>query len=218
MYYAIIGDMINSKKLSHRAEVQKSLKDALDRINEEFNDYIASKFIITLGDEFQGLLYISDKIFDIIERIKMELYPVKIRFGIGYGELYTEINKELSIGADGPAFYYARDMINEIKKNEKSKMGKNIEILFCSKSDFDGLINSNLALCSFIEKKWTKRQREIVADYLKNGGNQKKAAERLGITQSNIQRGLKNSGFYNYLYAKETIKEVLKTGDNNYDL
>lgn len=210
MYFALIGDIKNSKKLSKRAEIQERLQSTLNEINSLYDEHIASCFTITLGDEFQGLLKTSDQILNIIERIKMKMYPVKIRFGIGYGTIETKINRELSIGADGPAFHKARNMIDEIKKNEKAKLGKDINVMFSVDKDYDALINATLALCSFVEKKWTKRQREIIYDYIQYGDNQRKAANRLGITQSNIQRGMKNSGYYNYLYAFDTIHAVLK--------
>ena len=58
MYYALIGDMVASKKLSpeERWQAQERLASALKIINGEFADTIAADFLITLGDEFQGLM------------------------------------------------------------------------------------------------------------------------------------------------------------------
>ena len=55
-YIAIIGDIKNSKKIVDRGAIQEHLKKILDNINLKYSDCIASKFTITLGDEFQGLL------------------------------------------------------------------------------------------------------------------------------------------------------------------
>ncbi|MGB4438298.1 MAG: SatD family protein, partial [Sedimentibacter sp.] len=55
-YIAIIGDIVNSKKIDNRNDVQIKLKSLLKRIDEKYTDDIASDFMITLGDEFQGLL------------------------------------------------------------------------------------------------------------------------------------------------------------------
>ena len=52
MYFAIIGDIIASKTISNRSEVQNHLKRILDQVNEEYKSNIASRFSITLGDEF----------------------------------------------------------------------------------------------------------------------------------------------------------------------
>ena len=38
---------------------------------------------ITLRDEFQGFLLHGKNLVNIVQEIKMRLYPVEIRFGIG---------------------------------------------------------------------------------------------------------------------------------------
>jgi len=213
MFCAVIGDIINSKTLERRVEIQKKLKKVLEEINNEFDASIASKFTITLGDEFQGLLKLPNNLLDIIEKIKLNLYPIRIRFGIGNGDIITEINKEASIGADGPAYHNARKMIDEIRKSEKSKMKIDSDIKMLSDADFncmnDDLINAVFLLSSYIESKWTDRQREVIIDFIKYKDNQRKSADRLGVKQSTVQRLLKNSGFYNYLHAKEVIQDVI---------
>ena len=47
-YYAIIGDIKESKKIENRYEVQEKLKDILDNVNRFYTDEIAAKFLITL--------------------------------------------------------------------------------------------------------------------------------------------------------------------------
>ena len=42
MYFAIIGDIIASKTISNRSEVQNHLKRILDQVNEEYKSNIAS--------------------------------------------------------------------------------------------------------------------------------------------------------------------------------
>ena len=71
---------------------------------------------MTLGDEFQGLLFNGRKVFDIIPKIKMDIYPVEIRYGIGVGQITTSINTDMALGADGPGFYNARKAIDFLKK------------------------------------------------------------------------------------------------------
>ena len=83
-YIAIIGDIKNSKKIVDRGAFQEHLKKILDNINLKYSDCIASKFTITLGDEFQGLLTTGNNIMEIIQYIKKEIYPVKIRFGFNF--------------------------------------------------------------------------------------------------------------------------------------
>ena len=113
-YFALIGDIIGSKKIDNRYQVQKSLESCLADMNNEFQAVLASKLSITLGDEFQGLLSLDAPLFQIIDRINLAMKPYQVRFGIGMGKILTDINPEQSIGADGPAYWHARKAINYI--------------------------------------------------------------------------------------------------------
>ena len=111
-YLAIIGDIVDSKKITgeQRKLVQNRLEATLDSVNQQYRDYIVSDFLITLGDEFQGLLRPNAPLYEIISRvvegINTERYQekfVEVRFGIGLGRILTEI-KKVALGMDGPAF------------------------------------------------------------------------------------------------------------------
>lgn len=129
-YYAIIGDIKRSKKIENRCEIQEKLKKILDNVNSIYNNDISAKFLITLGDEFQGVLEITAPILEIIKHIQREIYPIKLRFGVGIGNVSTLINHEAAIGADGPAFYAAREMIEFLREQEKKlkKQAADIQI------------------------------------------------------------------------------------------
>ena len=77
-YYAIIGDIKRSKKIENRCEIQEKLKKILDNVNSIYNNDISAKFLITLGDEFQGLLEITAPILEIIKYIQIysKLYNI----------------------------------------------------------------------------------------------------------------------------------------------
>ncbi len=54
LYVTIIGDIRASRKLEHRNQSQMTLHAVLEELNTAYTDSIASRFVITLGDEFQG--------------------------------------------------------------------------------------------------------------------------------------------------------------------
>ena len=60
-YIAIIGDIKNSKELEDRKNIQVKLKTVLNEVNEKYKLVISAKFMITLGDEFQGLLCSAER-------------------------------------------------------------------------------------------------------------------------------------------------------------
>ena len=220
-YIAIIGDIIQSKILKDRDEVQKKLHNILCSINTKYSDHIASNFMITLGDEFQGLLKCGENTINIINEIETKMYPVQIRFGIGVGEITTDINRDVPLGADGPAYYNSRRMIDDLKGVEKRTKTGNPNIMIASQDDnsnTDLLLNTIFLLCSTIKRKWSDRQREIVIAYIESDNNQTKTAEKLGIQQSSVNKGLSNAGYYSYKSAIDTASKAISEIKVNEDV
>lgn len=112
----IIGDIVASKQIENRNEVQENLNQVLSHLNYPHRNDLLSNYTITIGDEFQVVLSEFDSVFSDIINISVNLYPVKVRFAIGIGTLSTPINEEQAIGMDGPAFYLARHGIEGLKK------------------------------------------------------------------------------------------------------
>lgn len=212
-YIAIIGDIKDSRKINERSEIQKKLSCILKNVNKLYYNDIAAKFTITLGDEFQGLLEGWAHIFDIVKYIQKEMYPVKLRFGIGIGEISTDIVYEAAIGADGPAYYAARKMIEELREQEKriKKQASDIQVSCNDIECFDiKEINTILALMKIIEDSWSEKQRLTIWDMAENGGSQKECAKRMNTTQSTVARRLADGNYITYENAKNTAAEALK--------
>lgn len=209
-YIAIIGDIKDSRHSENRRAVQLRLKKVLNAINGEYERELASMFMITLGDEFQGLLKAGSAAVSIIDKIEREMYPVKIRFGIGVGKMTTDVDFDMPLGADGPAYYNARVMIDELKAAEQKKMESkdNVKVSIQDYADASELINTIFSLLTTIKETWTLRRVEIMNAYLNCGGTQKEAAQVLGINQSTVQKALASSNFYTYRRALESVSKV----------
>lgn len=54
-YCTIICDIKSSRKIENREEIQYKIIDMLKETNKIFKDLIISPFLITIGDEWQGL-------------------------------------------------------------------------------------------------------------------------------------------------------------------
>lgn len=211
-YIAIIGDIKKSKELNDRNLVQTKMKKVLSEINRKYESNIDSKFMITLGDEFQGLLKCGENVMNIISEIESSMYPVEIRFGIGVGKITTEIDTEMPLGADGPAYYNARYAVEVLKNDEKkSKMPEsNISIRIEGENESsEKLLNTILSLLTVIKSKWTDRQREVISDFIEHGDNQMSVANRLGITQSSVQKSLSSGNYYSFKEAIDTVSSAL---------
>ena len=205
MYLALIADVIDSKMVQERFNLQKQLEKALRKMNELFGDYLASCFTLTLGDEFQVLLKVDAPVFQIIDSLRSELIPTQLRFGIGLGEIATAIDPLQSIGADGPAYWNARAAINLV--HQKNDYG-NTQIYFSSGNDSkDLLVNALIASGEAIRSGWRGSQEEILLDLLKRfvyseNFSQQDLAQSLDINPSALSKRLKSSSIRVYLRGR----------------
>lgn len=216
-YVAIIGDIVDSKKIADRKQTQRELKALLDKINRIYKEDIAAKFSITLGDEFQGLLKNTKNVINIIQEIELQMLGFEVRLGIGIGEVSTDIDFEHSFLIDGSAYHRARQMIKQLQKKKASYVEQKSNIMLCSKSSdmkIDELINSVFSLCYVLKSKWSERQKEVITAFLNSDNNQYKTAEKLGIGQSSVNKSLHISEFYSYLSALQSVQNYLAEGEN----
>ncbi len=116
----MIFDLKKSRAIKNREAVQYKLIDTIKQANINFQAYLASKFIITLGDEWQGLLKYPCDYYSVIEFFHKNLDDINFYCGLGIGEI-TIHNFELTVNQlDGPSFYLARKAINIAKQNNYS--------------------------------------------------------------------------------------------------
>lgn len=212
-FIAIIGDIKDSKELENRREVQQNLNCVLKNVNEIYAEDISANFIITLGDEFQGLLSDCGHILDIIKYIQRELYPVRLRFGVGFGKIHTAIFRDAAIGADGPAYYAARKMIEELREQEKrlKKQAADIQISIYGTEKFEVTeINTMLVLMKLMEDGWSEKQRYTIWDMEQNGGSQEECAKRMRTTQSTVARRLAEGNYVVYVRVRKVVKEAIR--------
>ena len=205
MYLALIADVIDSKMVQERFDLQKQVEKTLQKMNELFGDYLVSRFTLTLGDEFQALLKVGAPIFQIIDTLRSELTPTQLRFGIGLGEIVTAIDPLQSVGADGPAYWNARAAINFV--HQKNDYG-NTQIYFSSgKENQDFFVNALIASGEAIRSGWRDSQEEILLNLLKRSVysesfSQQDLAQSLAINPSALSKRLKSSSIRVYLRGR----------------
>ena len=205
MYLALIADVIDSKMVQERFDLQKQLEKTLQTMNELFGEFLASSFTLTLGDEFQALLKVDAPVFQMIDTLRSLLTPTQLRFGIGLGEIVTDIDPLQSIGADGPAYWNARAAINLV--HQKNDYG-NTQIYFSSgKEKQDFFVNALIASGEAIRSGWRGSQEEILLDLLKRcvyseNFSQQDLAQSLEINPSALSKRLKSSSIRVYLRGR----------------
>ncbi|WP_160679430.1 SatD family protein [Clostridium sp. C8-1-8] len=120
-YITLIFDIKDSRNIENRDELQSILINSIKTCNELFASIIASPFIITLGDEWEGLL-IGDSDYSKIINFFRDALPENINFytGVGIGSISIH-NFELTVNQlDGPSFHLARKAVKYAKKNKCS--------------------------------------------------------------------------------------------------
>lgn len=201
-YCVIIGDIVQSKEIKNRKAFQRKFYSVLQKINKGFASQIVSRFTITLGDEFQGVLKDLSSSYELINLIQEAFYPTKLRFGAGWGEITTQI-KKVAVGMDGPAFHRAREAIFAAKKKGQA-------VVFKTNKPEKDLTFNTLSLClENIEEAWTARQREAMSLY-RRYKNQKKVARRLKIKQPSVAAILSSSKWNWYSEVERGLNTLLK--------
>lgn len=134
-YAAIMFDVVESRKYYERYDVQNILMKSVDYLNDLFCYNIKKNVVSSAGDEFQGLFLDLQSAFLYIRKLQLLIYPIKIRCGIGYGEIKYDVEEWTSSAFDGEAYYLARDAIVSIKEKKSNA------ICFNTKSKFDKYLN-----------------------------------------------------------------------------
>lgn len=138
-FAAVIIDVIESRKYYERYDVQNILLNCIDYLNAIYSYGIKKNVVSSAGDEFQGLFLNLQSAFLYIRKLQILIYPIKLRCGIGYGDIKYDVEEWLSSAYDGEAYYLAREAINSIGKK------KNNEICYNTNSRYDKYLN---ILCS----------------------------------------------------------------------
>lgn len=199
-YCAIIGDIRRSRSLLRRSRVQARFVAAIATINREFKQQIAAKFLLTLGDEFQGLLFSADESYRLVRRFQDLMQPVQFSFGIGIGTLATPLRKE-ALGMDGDVFYRARAALERAKKSKRS-------ILYDFASPSLDLCNALIGLLEREHQRLTARQRQIIR-LVSETDSQTLVARRLRVSQPAISKVV--SSLRHVFDAEEALEAFLRT-------
>ena len=177
----LIGDIVDSKSISERGKIQSQLNTVFKKINND--KLLLSPYTITLGDEFQAVYSKADSVFNHIWQISLAIYPLKIRFSIGAGNITTKINKKQAIGMDGPAFYNARNGLNELKESG---------FLFTINSDeliSKEIMKQSLFLISHLISGWKKSRFDILV-LLNENFNIGEIAKKLKISDKAVYKNI----------------------------
>ncbi|MGI9038011.1 MAG: SatD family protein, partial [Gemmatimonadota bacterium] len=100
-FFALIGDIVDSRTLPDRSAVQRTLAAAIQRLNRDRTEEMAAPLRIIDGDAVQVLLVAGPSVVDIVIRLAEALHPAAMVWGLGRGGLSTDFSDDVSM-IDGP--------------------------------------------------------------------------------------------------------------------
>lgn len=205
MYYAIIGDIIDSRKSSDRDALQKNLKQVISTLNKSLSTFLASPLVLTEGDSFQGLFQYSFPLVYLISEFRNELYPYKIRFGVGVGELSTQLNPENSLENDGPAYHLARNAIEYVKKQKYTGFAVCIRT---GQNKLDFILNAFCREMNVHAENWSSTQERCV-HASQTSGTKTLGAQQAGVELSSYSRILSRAHLSEYELSLSEFERYL---------
>lgn len=183
-YLAVIGDVVGSRHAPDRSGLQKRLQGGLRDANAAFAGQVAADFVLTVGDEFQGLLTGAAELDKLIATLRSHAFPSELRIGLGIGPLDTQLQPQ-ALGMDGPCFHRAREAIERAEARrtpievEAGRPTPAFEIYALMAGSMRG--------------RWTKRQRQV-ADLADSGLEGQEVAAHLNVTPSAVSQHLRAAG------------------------
>lgn len=187
-YWAVIGDLVASRRAANRAAVQRRYIAALAAVNARFAADVAAPFRVLRGDECEGLLLASADSYAVLRFVQRALTPQGIRFGVGFGPLQTPPTRGCDVAElDGPAFHRARTALGWVSRLYRPDCP-----LLAQYELGDGrteLINAVLLLLGQRFGGLTARQRQIYEQY-QVSGSMAAAAAALRLSKSTVSDAL----------------------------
>ncbi len=210
IYTVIMGDLKGSRSLPPRGrhQAQLFLKSTLAQINENYENFVEAHFMISKGDEFQGVLSEPSTALDIINELERLLFPLDFRFGLGIGIIH-KMGGKIPIEMDGPAFHKASAAINTAKQKKQN-------IVAVSDYPFiNDMLNQTFILIQAIKSKWKTKHYEYYWDF-KEIGNMQMMAKKRRISPQAVSEQIKKLHIKEIIFSESTLRNTLKAVYFNY--
>lgn len=188
---AIIADLVGSRKLTpvRRRSTQLMLDRLMQTLNATYAHEMLAEFVVTLGDEFQGVLRSEAKLAAILQDIQGTLDEVPIRIAVSRGRISTAL-KTKAIGSDGPAWYNARDLLEKMRKLDRAG------VAFTGFGDERDIALN--AIAGLLAYQWgrMRRTQRLTVERLRKGARQRSAiAAELRVSPQSLSNRIRSAGF-----------------------
>lgn len=202
-YLALIGDIEASREHEDRSALQRRFDEAIatavDRLSGPARP--VSGPTITTGDEFQALFEDAGGVVAFTATLVDEMHPVRLRFGLEWGTLETELQDE-AVGMDGPCFHRARAAL-ETATDEGAR------VRFEGFGDrLDRALDGVADLIAAVRADWTDRQRQFATAH-RELGVQQAVADRFDVSKSTVSESLASARAHEVREAERSLARML---------
>ncbi|MDY7096433.1 MAG: SatD family protein [Acidobacteriota bacterium] len=204
-FATVLGDVVDSRGYPDQASLLRELRRLLQLVNQRVP--ALQPLSCSVGDEFQGV-YESLK-EALLATLAVQLHAkgsFEVRFGLGWGPISVFSPEEAPMGQSGPAWWMAREAIDEAKNQVRGWPEGAHSRFRCDDRWTFGTINALLLYRDQIVFGMDEKDAAIALGLL-DGKRQTDLARELSITQSAVSARQRGKGPAALLRAHEVIAE-----------
>ncbi|MEM8493410.1 MAG: SatD family protein, partial [Pseudomonadota bacterium] len=183
------------------AALQHQLLAAIDQLNELVGADLVAPYRLTAGDEVQGLALSSGPVIDAIVSLSDAVAPAQFAWGLGYGELSTDIGTEVSY-LDGPCFHRSRDSLELARKSGDWFNVRGLGDVA------DEVLSALMNLLGDLRAGWTTTQIAYIREA--RTLRQVEVALRFDVDPSTVSRALRSAAFSRLLTGETAARSLLE--------
>ncbi|MBS3795739.1 MAG: hypothetical protein KGY80_12615, partial [Candidatus Thorarchaeota archaeon] len=190
---AAIIDIVASRDAdaSERKELDRALRELLHEVDKRFEEYCHAHSSLTQGDSIELLINSWQPIVFLFHNLLMR----ELRFRVGLGTGKIVIKKEEADECDGPAFWNAREAIDEIKQMKYMARTAGFKIdKEGSEKETNAVVYSLLLLTTFLSL--TSTQLEHCYYHIWEGKGISEIAKLVETSKGNVSSSLSKTPCY----------------------
>jgi hypothetical protein len=178
--YAVIGDVVNSRRLADRRGAQRLIAEVLAEVDRVVPG--VQPMEATVGDEFQGAYATVAEATRATLLIRLGLLPgIDVRCGIGVGEATVFDERRTPLLQDGPAWWTAREAIEWMAGPRRTA----VRTWFVGTDA--AVVNAHLLCRDALVDRLNERGWRMLRAALQ-GESQQRIAETEGVTKSAVSQ------------------------------
>lgn len=191
MRYALIADLVHSRRVTDRVGLSQRLHAALGALRTTFADEWLVPLVNAKGiDELSAALTRPDRAFDIAIAMNELVWPEKFRWALGAGTIDIGLESGDAGDLDGTAFHIAADGLRRAKED---RLPFTVSIPQVGEGT-RGLIEAAALAHGQMMGDWSERQREFVRA-ARQTETQLEVAEQFQVSAQTVSQSLMRASF-----------------------